>query len=354
MAGPVGFEPTILGSEGPRLGPGSTTGPAALPNSLALLLPWAIWLNMTMLGMQQVPGVTVRNCRPGDEDVFFGLLKNSFGSLEYVPRVTAEMSGSYFNREGSFIAEKNGTAVGCVGLRNFPREKWLDIRYLAVKDPESRVLLAQNLVAKAVQYADTNHAEALKAFVPAVQPYVDVYKSFGFEPVRRSIRIGWDLTSHPTEQSKIQTKELSKEFADDAAEVWIEGLRPFWDWWIEEQGGPETLGDWVKESVGKDQGWIGAFLDKKLVGLAILRADSYGPGQARFNGAYALPKFRARGVGSALMNATIREAQRLHQKVMKVYTLAFLDHLAPGAILYLRSGGTIEAEYLQLQRRASS
>ena len=27
-AGPVGFEPTILGSEGPRLGPGSTTGPS--------------------------------------------------------------------------------------------------------------------------------------------------------------------------------------------------------------------------------------------------------------------------------------------------------------------------------------
>src|SRR2546428_4150780 len=27
-AGPVGFEPTILGSEGPRLSPGSTTGPA--------------------------------------------------------------------------------------------------------------------------------------------------------------------------------------------------------------------------------------------------------------------------------------------------------------------------------------
>jgi hypothetical protein len=41
----VGFEPTILGSEGPRLGPGSTTGPAAIANSLALLLPWAIWTN---------------------------------------------------------------------------------------------------------------------------------------------------------------------------------------------------------------------------------------------------------------------------------------------------------------------
>ena len=53
MAGPVGFEPTILGflrelrtivqagSEGPRLGPGSTTGPNfVVPNS-AFLLSWA-------------------------------------------------------------------------------------------------------------------------------------------------------------------------------------------------------------------------------------------------------------------------------------------------------------------------
>ncbi len=31
IAGPVGFEPTILGSEGPRLGPGSTTGPENQP-----------------------------------------------------------------------------------------------------------------------------------------------------------------------------------------------------------------------------------------------------------------------------------------------------------------------------------
>src|SRR2546425_12922325 len=44
VAGPVGFEPTILGSEGPRLGPGSTTGPAAIPNLLALLLPWPMRL----------------------------------------------------------------------------------------------------------------------------------------------------------------------------------------------------------------------------------------------------------------------------------------------------------------------
>ena len=303
---------------------------------------------------QEIPGLEFRNFRSGDDSVFFEILSDSFGPLEYVPRVKAEIAGPYFIREGSFIAEKNGSAVGCVGLRHFPHKKWLDIRYLAVRDSESRALVAEKLVAKAIRHADSTHCETLKAHVPAVQPYVDVYKRSGFEPVRRSLRIGWDLAVQPTEQSKILTMQLPKECANDAAEVWVEGLRPYWDWWIEEQGGPETLGDWVKESVGNDQGWIGAFLDEKLVGLAILRPDAYGPGQARFNGAYALPKYRGHGVGSALMKATIREAQRLHQREMKVYTLAFLDHLAPGAILYLRSGGRIEAEYLQLERKTSS
>jgi hypothetical protein len=112
---------------------------------------------------------------------------------------------------------------------------------------------------KAVQYADSKHCEVLKAFVPAVQPYVDVYKQSSFEPVGRSLRIGWDLTAHPTEQSKVRTRELSKELADDAAGVWVEGLHPFWDWWIEEQGGPESLGAWVKESVGTDEAGLEPF-----------------------------------------------------------------------------------------------
>jgi len=55
-----------------------------------------------------------------------------------------------------------------------------------------------------------------------------------------------------------------------------------------------------------------------------------------------------------LMNGTIREAQWLHQKEMKVYTIALLDHLAPGAILYQRSGGRIEGEFLQLERKTMS
>jgi N-acetylglutamate synthase-like GNAT family acetyltransferase len=305
---------------------------------------------MTVLEPQEIPEITIRSFRSGDESIFFDLLKDSFSSLEYLPRLKGEITGPYLNREGSFIAEKNGSPVGCVGLRNQPRQKWHEIRYLAVKNVDSRVPLAQNLVSKVVQHAKSNHAESLTAFVPAIQPYVDIYKSAGFKPLRRSVRIGWELTDHPTIQSQVQTRELSKEFANEAADVWVEGLRPYWDYWIEEQGGPEELKDWVRGSVGIEPGWVGAFLEGKLVGLAILRADAYGSGEARFNGAYVLPKLRGKRIGSALMNATIREAQRLHQKGMKVYTLAFLDHLAPGSLLYLKSGGKIEAEYLQLQR----
>lgn len=307
---------------------------------------------MTLMEVQAVPEVTIRAFRAGDENAFFDLLKNSFGSLEYLPRVKAEINGPYFNREGSFIAEKNGSPIGCVGLRNLPREKWHEIRYLAVRNGDSKVPLAQTLVAKAIHHADSIHAEHLTAFAPAVQPYVDVYKGAGFVPVRRSIRICWEeLTEHPSDQTNIQTKELSKEFANEAADVWIDGLHPYWDYWIEEQGGPEKIKAWVKESVGTEPGWIGAFLDGKLAGLAILAPNFYGPAEARFNGAYVLPKHRERRLGSALMNATIREAHRLEQRRMRVYTLAFLDHLAPGSILYLKSGGRIEAEYLQLQRR---
>ena len=170
--------------------------------------------------------------------------------------------------------------------------------------------------------------------------------------LRRIVRIGWDFPiTYPVEQNMIETRGLTKDFADEAADVWVEGLRPYWDWWIEEEGGSKEIADWVKKSVTKDQGWIGAFLSAKLVGLSILRPDSYGLGEARFNGAYVLPGFRGRGVGSALMRATIQEATRLKQKRMKIYTLAYLDHLAPGAILYLKSQGRIEAEYLQLQKK---
>ena len=50
------------------------------------------------------------------------------------------------------------------------------------------------------------------------------------------------------------------------------------------------------------------------------------------------------------MNQVSSWAKRKGQNKMTVYTFSYLDSLAPGALLYIKSGGKIESEYLQLQR----
>jgi hypothetical protein len=50
------------------------------------------------------------------------------------------------------------------------------------------------------------------------------------------------------------------------------------------------------------------------------------------------------------MNEVSGWAKRQGQHKMTVYTFSYLDSLAPGALLYLKSGGRIESEYLQMQR----
>ncbi|MBO0888508.1 GNAT family N-acetyltransferase [Candidatus Bathyarchaeota archaeon] len=297
-----------------------------------------------------MPNTTIRAFEPSDEPEFLETQRVAFRGLEYLPRVKVGLLA--LDHEGSFVAERDGSVIGCVGLFKLERPGWFEVRNLAVKDlhPEK---LAVDLLAKTSDYLDSKRPEFVKASTPAVQPYVDLYKRTGFVPARRSVRIRWDLSTCKISESKVETRNLLKEHANDAAEVWVEGLRPHWDYWIEEQGGPDELKAWVKQSVGKDTGWIGAFFENKLVGVAILRADSYGKGEARFNGAYALPDYRQQGIGTALMNASIREARQFLQDRMRVYTLAYLDHLAPGAILYLKSGGLIEAEYLQLEKKGN-
>ena len=292
--------------------------------------------------------LVLRNLTTSDDPSFLMMQIGAFNGLEYLPRIKVGLSA--LDREGSFIAERNGSMVGCIGLLKLDRSGWFEVRNLALRE-SSETDTAKKLISQVAEFLKANQAEYVKAFTPAVQPYVDLYKEAGFEPVRRSLRICWNLSTCQERENKIETSELSKEHADDAAQVWINGLRPYWDYWIDEQGGPEPIAAWVRESVTKRQGWIGAFIDKELVGLSILRCDSYGSGEARFNGAYTTPEFRKRGVGSALMNATIREALKQNQNTMRVYTLAFLDHLAPGAVLYLKTGGRIEGEYLQLQMR---
>jgi len=51
-----------------------------------------------------------------------------------------------------------------------------------------------------------------------------------------------------------------------------------------------------------------------------------------------------------MMSQASSWAKKLGQDKMTVYTFSYLESLAPGALLYIRSGGKIESEYLQMQR----
>jgi hypothetical protein len=92
MAGPVGFEPTILGSEGPRLGPGSTTGPATVHHSLGLLLPWAIRLDRERPGNPRDARLTIRGFRPRIRKRFLRDPEDLIQTLKYFSRVKGEIN----------------------------------------------------------------------------------------------------------------------------------------------------------------------------------------------------------------------------------------------------------------------
>src|SRR5207244_5096270 len=123
--------------------------------------------------------------------------------------------------------------VGCIGVIKLGHEGWFEIRNLAVRDPDLGGL-ARELLTSALEYVYMQNPQYVKGYTHAVQPYVDLYKHAGFEPLRRIVRIGWVFAiTYPVEQNMVETRGLTKDFADEAADVWVEGLRTFWDGWID-------------------------------------------------------------------------------------------------------------------------
>lgn len=161
--------------------------------------------------------------------------------------------------------------------------------------------------------------------------------------------MAWELSSvYPPPRASITPLTLPQERFKEAVAVFLEGLHPYWDWWIDEVGGPEAVPGLFQEPT-ENQVWMCIFNQDRMVGVAWFIRDFYGPAEARFQGVYVIPGARQNRVGSSLMYESINRAHQLGQRRMVIYTFSPLDHLAPGALLYLKSGGRIEAEYLELQ-----
>jgi N-acetylglutamate synthase-like GNAT family acetyltransferase len=93
--------------------------------------------------------------------------------------------------------------------------------------------------------------------------------------------------------------------------------------------------------------WLVAKVGNKIVGVAGATPRPK-KGEASFSGVAVLLSYRMSGIGSMLMNAAMKKTRELGYQRLVVHTVAYLDALAPGAVLHMKSGGKIEAEYLHL------
>jgi len=292
----------------------------------------------------------LRNFKPGDTQVFRRLVNTAYHNLEHLSeeRVATLTSPPLFDAKGFFIAERKGSPIGCIGVFNLHSEHHFVIQYLAVNDALRNIPIVHSLIEAALKYSESRSPKLLKAVTMMIQPYVEAYQQFGFKPVRRILRVAWDPIEVPEKQSKSRAivTEVSKAEVGEASCVFAAGLRPYWDWYIEEGGGERAVikkaGEWIKQLP-----YLAAKINNRIVGVAgiALRPKSK---EAAFSGVIVLPEFRVSGIGSALMNAALRKAKELGCRRLVVHTLAYLDALAPGAVLYLKSGARVEAEYLHL------
>jgi predicted N-acetyltransferase YhbS len=299
--------------------------------------------------VQGLSETKVRALRVGEEEVLLTILDNTFGVFHSENEVRSLLSSARFDRNGCFIAEEDGSPVGSVAVTRLPRDNWFVIRYLAVGPGGKRAEIAGALLTRALDYAKSRSAEFIRATTPAIEPYVSIYKKHGFVPLRRDFRIIWDLGETTREGNEtLKVVEVSEQNSREAAQVFVRALGPIWDWRTEEQGGPDRVADSFREGLTRGERWFLCYANGIVVGLTGIIVDYYRAGEARFRGAYVVAEHREKGIGLAVMKEALNLARKLGQHRMVVYTFSDLDCLAPGALLYLGSGGRIETEYTQL------
>ena len=261
------------------------------------------------------------------------------------------LSSRRFDPKACFIADDYEATKGWIATTRLPRDKWFVLRYLSVSRSSSDSQIAERLLNKAIEFVESENAEYVRATTPAIQSYVETYQKYGFKPVRRDFRVSWRLTDIPNKRDpRIEATQVSEDNIDQAGEILVRSLRPFWDWRTQEEGGSVVVSKTLREDQARGAKWLLVKRDQDIVGLTGIIPDYYGQGIGWFRGAMVLPEYRGRGIGSDLMTRISKIAQELGQTKMIVYTFSYLDSLAPGALLYLRTGGRIEAEYLQLAR----
>src|SRR5713226_6938415 len=158
--------------------------------------------------VEKPSGDSVRAFSHGEESTLLDILRDAFGSFADLPRTKAALSSRRFDADGCFIAEEHGLPIGWVAVTSLPRDKWFVIRYLSIRRAMFRSKVVESLLDRAITYVESKGSEFLRATTPAIQPYVEVYRKYGFKPLRRDFRISWQIRDIPqAEDSRLETEE---------------------------------------------------------------------------------------------------------------------------------------------------
>ena len=305
----------------------------------------------------------IRKYEKGDEVALRRLLGRCFGRFEtWTAERVAELTAS----PGPDLAEMwmaldGSRHVGCVRTHGVPRAGTYVIRELAV-DAAPQDSVAGRLLDVALEHLGDLDPILIRASTPNVAPYPDAYLRRGFTPVRRALTLVWDLTRLPpvpVSEGPVVVGDALRHPPERLAELYVEGMRPYWDWFIDERGGADGYKERVAAYVaglppdGGNEMWLIAEIEGSAVGLSFVSDIS--EVEADMGGVYVLPAHRNSGVGSALMRATLSGLQeRAIERLVVPETMSFLDSEMPSIRLYQRSGARVRAEYLHLQLDGTS
>jgi len=302
--------------------------------------------------------LTIRTFEEGDEAGLGRLLDRCFGRFE---TWTADRVAEFAARPGSDMAElwvalDGSRHVGCVRAFGVAGAGTYVIRELGV-DAELPDSVTGRLLDVVLEHLGSLNPILIRASTLNVAPYPDAYRRRGFIPVRRALTLVWDLIGlplGPVSNGPVVVGDAFRHSPERLAEVYVEGMRPYWDWFIDERGGAEGYKRRVAAHIaglvrdGGNEMWLVAEVESEAVGLSLV--SDLDEEEADMGGVYVLPTHRNKGLGSALMRATLSGLQeRAKRRLVVPETTSFLDSDIPSIRLYKRTGARVRAEYLHLQ-----
>jgi len=307
----------------------------------------------TLIG-RTMSAITIRRFRSDDAAPLARVLDRCFGPMETwtAERVEALVSSGP-DASRLWVALDGSRHVGCVRVHPVPRPGTHVIRELAV-DADRPERIVDRLLDVALDHLRELNAALVRASTPPLRLYTDAYRRRGFVRVRRALTLSWDLSAPPwaaSASAPVVVHDAGRYAPELLAALYVEGMRPYWDWYIDERGGTEALKRRAAAHFtslrGEDERWLLAELDASPVGLAgvsALASDA-----ADLEGVYVLPAHRGQGVGSALMQATLAMVRERTTRLVVTETTSSLESDIPSIRLYMRSGAQPRAEYVHLQ-----